>query len=65
MANFNDLFNVIPESLISHLSDTIGVDHYAKVLHGKKMFYLLMYGILEHDRLSQWYTFQVLSTHKT
>ena len=39
----NDLLNVIQESLISHLSDTTGVGHYAKVLHGKKMFYLLMY----------------------
>lgn len=24
-----------------------------KVLHGRKMFYLLLYGILENDRLSQ------------
>lgn len=27
--------------------------NYSKVLHGKKMFYLLMFGILENDRLSQ------------
>lgn len=60
MANFsnhnvsvNDLLGVIPEGLISHLSNSTTVDHYAKVLHGKKMFYLLLYGILENDRLSQ------------
>lgn len=49
----NDLLGVIPESLLSHLSDTTPVDYYTKVLHGRKMFYLLLYGILENDRLSQ------------
>lgn len=49
----NYLLGVIPESLLRHLSDTTSVDHYTKVLHGKKMFYLLLYGILENDRLSQ------------
>lgn len=44
---------VIPEALLSHLSESTKVDHYSKVLHGKKMFYLLLYGILENDRLSQ------------
>jgi transposase len=48
-----DLLNVIPEALMSHLSQTTSVDYYSKVLQGKKMFYLLMYGILESDRLSQ------------
>ena len=48
-----DLLGVIPEALISHLSEHTGVDHYTKILHGKKVFYLLMYGILENDRLSQ------------
>lgn len=49
----NQLMGVIPESLISHLSDTTDVDYYTKVLHGKKMFYLLLYGILDNERLSQ------------
>lgn len=49
----NDLLQVIPENLLVNLSSTTKVDHYAKVLHGQKMFYLLMYGILENDRLSQ------------
>lgn len=47
------LLDVIPEALLSHLSLTTKVDHYTKVLSGKKMFYLLLYGILENDRLSQ------------
>lgn len=60
MAQFKDhkvtasqLLGVIPEGLLSHLSATTCVDYYSKVLHGKKMFYLLMYGVLENDRLSQ------------
>lgn len=60
MATFKDhkigvtqLLQVIPEALLSHLSENTKVDYYSKVLHGKKLFYLLMYGILENDRLSQ------------
>lgn len=49
----NELLQVIPESLLTKLSSTTKVDHYAKVLHGQKLFYLLMYGVLENDRLSQ------------
>ena len=51
--SINHLLRFIPEALITHLSLTTRIDHYSKVLHGKKMFYLLMYGILENDRLSQ------------
>lgn len=47
------LLNFIPDSLLCSLSQNTKVDHYTKILHGKKMFYLLMYGILENDRLSQ------------
>lgn len=49
----SQLLGVIPEALLSHLSETTKVDYYSKILHGKKLFYLLMYGILENDRLSQ------------
>jgi hypothetical protein len=49
----SELLDVIPEELLCNLSQTTKVDHYTKVLHGKKLFYLLMYGILENDRLSQ------------
>jgi len=49
----NHLLRFIPEELLAHLSASTKVDHYAKVLHGKKLFYLLMYGILENEKLSQ------------
>ncbi len=49
----NELLNVIPEGLLANLSSTTKVDHYTKVLHGKKMFYLLLYSILENEKLSQ------------
>jgi hypothetical protein len=51
--NIKYLLGFIPEALIANLSLTTKIDHYAKVLHGKKMFYLLLYGILENERLSQ------------
>lgn len=47
------LLGVIPEALLSHLSENTKVDYYSKVLQGKKMFYLLIYGLLENNRLSQ------------
>ncbi len=49
----SQLLGVIPEALLSKLSLTTKVDYYAKVLHGKKMFYLLLYGIIENEKLSQ------------
>ncbi|MGD1892763.1 MAG: IS4/IS5 family transposase, partial [Cyclobacteriaceae bacterium] len=49
----NHLMGFIPEGLLTHLSQTTQVDYYTKVLHGRKMFYLLMYGILAHEKLSQ------------
>jgi len=47
------LLGFIPEALIANLSLTTKIDHYAKVLQGNKLFYLLLYGILDNDRLSQ------------
>lgn len=49
----NSLFNFIPETLLTNLPLTTKVDYYSKILHGKKMFYLLLYGILENEKLSQ------------
>ena len=49
----SQLLTIVPEALLSKLSLTTKVDYYAKVLHGKKMFYLLLYGILENEKLSQ------------
>lgn len=60
MTIFNDhnisvkqLLGFIPEALIANLSLTTKIDHYAKVLHGNKLFYLLLYGILDNEKLSQ------------
>lgn len=47
------LLGFIPEALIANLSETSKVDHYAKVLHGNKLFYLLLYSILDNEKLSQ------------
>ena len=49
----NQLLSFIPEALLSHLSASTKVDYYSKVLHGKKVFYLLLYAILDNEKLSQ------------
>jgi hypothetical protein len=51
--NIKQLLGVIPDALLNHLSENTKVDYYSKVLQGKKMFYLLIYGLLENNRLSQ------------
>lgn len=50
---FNELLGFIPEALLSHLSVSTKVKHYSKVLHGKKVFYLLLYFCLDNERLRQ------------
>ncbi len=47
------LLSIIPDDALSAISQSTNVDHYTKVLHGKKLFYLLLYSIVENDRLSQ------------
>lgn len=49
----NQILEFIPEALLSHLSATTKVDYYSKVLHGRKMFYLLLFCIFDNERLSQ------------
>ena len=49
----NQLLEFIPEALLAKLSANTNVDYYSKVLHGKKLFYLLLYGIVENEKLSQ------------
>lgn len=49
----DQLLDFIPEALLTHLSTTTKVDYYSKVLHGRKVFYLLLYAILENEKLSQ------------
>lgn len=60
MSVFNDhkislkqLLEFIPKALLSHLSATTKVDYYSKVLHGEKMFYLLLFCIFDNEKLSQ------------
>lgn len=51
--SLKQVLSFIPEALLSHLSSTSKVDYYSKVLHGKKMFYLLLFCIFDNERLSQ------------
>jgi hypothetical protein len=44
---------MIPEELFSQLAQDTKVDYYAKALHGKMLFYLLLYSLLMDDRLGQ------------
>ena len=51
--SLKQLLDFIPVALLGHLSATTKVDYYSKVLHGKKMFYLLLFCIFDNERLSQ------------
>ena len=51
--SLKQVLDFIPEALLSHLSVTTKVDYYSKVLHGKKMFYLLLFCIFDNEKLSQ------------
>jgi hypothetical protein len=51
--NLIDLLRKIPEEELTRLSIQTNVDYFTKVLFGKLMFYLLLYGMLRIDRLSQ------------
>ncbi|MDH6359292.1 IS4 family transposase [Parabacteroides sp. PF5-9] len=48
-----EILREIPEESLAQISKKTHVDHYTKVLNGKLMFYLLIYGMLRVDRLSQ------------
>ena len=51
--SLKQVLEFIPEALLTHLSATSKVDHYSKVLHGKKKFYLLLFCIFDNEKLSQ------------
>jgi hypothetical protein len=51
--SLKQVLEFIPEALLNHLSATTKVDYYSKVLHGKKMFYLLLFCIFDNEKLSQ------------
>lgn len=48
----NQLLSLIPDQALSKLAADTGVDYQAKVLFGRSMFYLLLYGLAESDRTS-------------
>ena len=51
--SFKQILEFVPRALLSHLSATTKVDYYSKVLHGEKMFYLLLFCIFDNEKLSQ------------
>lgn len=51
--SLKQLLEFIPKALLSNLSATTKVDHYSKVLHGEKVFYLLLFCIYDNEKLSQ------------
>ncbi len=48
-----ELLKLIPDDRISALAKDTKVDYCAKVLYGRSVFYLLLYGLLQVDRSSQ------------
>lgn len=46
------LLSLIPDEELSRLAVQTGVDHWASVLYGKSMFYLLLYGLADSDKTS-------------
>jgi transposase len=46
------LLSLIPDEALSRLAADTGVDYQAKVLFGRSMFYLLLYGLAESERTS-------------
>ena len=47
----NEIIQLIPDNLFSDLGDQTKVDYQVKKLYGRNIFYLLLYGLLECDRL--------------
>lgn len=46
-----DLLKLIPEDLLDHLAEDTKVDHQAKKLYGRNVFNLLLYGLLDGERV--------------
>jgi hypothetical protein len=51
--SITELLHEIPSTELQQIAVETKVDHYSKELHGKWMFYLLLYALLRIDRLSQ------------
>ncbi len=46
------LLDLIPDEELSKLASQTKVDHYTKILYGKSMFYLLLYGLASTEKTS-------------
>ncbi len=51
--SLSEILTKIPEDDLVRIAQDTKVDYCTKVLSGKLMFYLLLYGMLSVDRLSQ------------
>ena len=51
--NIQKVLGLIPDNLLSKLSEDTKVDYCSKVLYGQRIFNLLLYGLLTTDRTSQ------------
>lgn len=51
--NIQKVLGLIPDDLLSRLSKDTKVDYCSKVLYGRRLFNLLLYGLLTTDRTSQ------------
>lgn len=51
--NIQKILGLVPDELLSRLCMDTKVDYCAKVLYGKRIFNLLLYGLLTTDRTSQ------------
>lgn len=47
----SELLELIPEDLLDHLAEETNVDHQAKKLYGRNVFNLLLYGLLDGERV--------------
>jgi hypothetical protein len=47
------LFKEIPEEIFGAIAENTHVDYYTKCLHGKFLYYLLLYALLTDDKLGQ------------
>jgi len=47
----SELLKLIPEDLLDHLAEETKVDHQAKKLYGRNVFNLLLYGLLDGERV--------------
>ena len=46
-----ELLDLIPEDLLDHLAEETNVDHQTKKLYGRNVFNLLLYGLLDGERV--------------